>query len=102
MSLDKIQIGDYGQVVKLTMIDVDTDAAADVSGYTTSQQFIFQDPSRNNTAVSASFDSDGSDGVVKYTLASGLLDEQGRWTVRARVKSGSAQLTSEPEYFDVE
>ena len=102
MSLDKIQIGDYGQVIKLTMIDVDTDAAADVSGYTSSQAMIFQDPSRNATSVTAAFDSDGSDGVVKYTLAQNLIDEQGRWSVRARVASGSARLTSEPEYFDVE
>ena len=44
MSLDKIVKDDYGQVMKITFTDVDTDTAADVSSYTTAQQMIFTDP----------------------------------------------------------
>ena len=102
MSWDKIVAGDYGQLCKLTITDPDTGAAADVSGYTTTQEMIFYDPDGNSTAVTAAFDSNGSDGLIKYTLADGIIDEGGTWGVRAVVASGSAKLSSEKLLFKVE
>jgi len=101
MSFDKIVNGDYGQVAKLTFIDVDTEAAADISSYSTTISMIFTDPSGNSATKTAAFDSDGSDGIIKYTLANGDIDEDGVWQVRGRVASGTAVLTTAAHSFEV-
>ena len=101
MSLNDIIVDDYGQIIKLTFIDVDTSAAADISTYSSTIQMIFTDPAGNNTTKTATFDSDGSDGIIKYTVEDGLIDEAGYWTVRGRVTSGTAKLTTVPHNFEV-
>lgn len=99
MSWDYIVSGDYGQVGKITFIDVDTDAAADISGYSTTIQMILTDPDGNAATKTAAFDSDGTDGIIKYTIASGDFDEGGNWQVRGVVKSASATLSTEVHTF---
>jgi hypothetical protein len=101
MSLKDIVVGDYGQVIKLTFIDVDTNAAADISGYSVTQEEIFTDPSGTETAKTAAFDTDGTDGVIKYTIDNGLFDAAGYWFVRGRVASGAAELMSLEYAFEV-
>ena len=102
MSLDKITAEDYGQVLTVTIKDVDTGAAADVSGYTTAQQVFLRDPNDTvSSALTAAFATDGSDGVITYTLADGDIDEDGMWHICARVSSAGAVLTSEWESFQV-
>ena len=99
MSFDNIVVGDYGQVMKLIFKDVDTDAAADISGYSTLQQFVFTDPSGTKTAKTAAFDSDGTDGIIKYTLDASFIDAAGIWKARGRATSGAAELTTEEVSF---
>lgn len=101
MSLNYIVAGDYGQTIELTFIDVDTEAAADVSGYSDTIQMIFTSPSGTATAKTATFKTDGSDGVIEYTVDADFLTA-GKWSVRGRVASGSARLTSLPHSFWVE
>lgn len=101
MSLDKIVNGDYGQTVTITFYDVDTNAAADISGYTTAQQMIFTSPSGTETTKTAAFATDGTDGQIDYTLVSGDINAAGNWTVRGRVTTGSAQLSTEELRFTV-
>lgn len=101
MSFDNIVVGDYGQVAKLTFIDVDTNAAADISSFATAQQMIFTDPSGTVTAKAAAFDTDGIDGVIKYTIESGLFNAAGFWRVRGRATSGTAELTTVEYSFEV-
>ena len=102
MSMEGLVAGNFGQVVTLTVNDVDTNAAADISGYTTAQQMIFKDPDGNEATETAAFDSDGSDGLVTYTLTDGDIDEGGTWNVRVKVTSGSAELKSRWLEFFVE
>lgn len=101
MSFKSIIVGDYGQIAKITFIDVDTNAAADISAYNATQQMIFTAPDGRVTVKEADFDSDGSDGIVKYTIEAGLLDKPGPWEVRARVQNGAAKLTTEIHKFFV-
>lgn len=101
MSFKSIIVGDYGQIAKITFIDVDTAAAADISPYSTIQQMIFTDPSGIVTVKDADFDSDGSDGIIKYTIEPGLLEQPGAWEVRGRVQNGAAKLTTEIHKFHV-
>lgn len=100
MSLKDIIAGDYGQVIELTFTDVDTGLAADISSYTTAQQMIFTSPSDVETAKTASFSSDGSDGKIKYTVDASFLTA-GKWRVRGRVTSGAARLTTIEHVFTV-
>jgi len=103
MSLRDICKDDYGYPLELTFIDTDTESAADVSAYATSQVFVFQDPSGNKTEVTATFTTDGSDGLVKVTaLPEGLIDEAGFWKVRIKVTSGTAVKRSLWRSFKVE
>lgn len=101
MSFEKIVAGDFGQVAKITFYDVDTNAAADISGYASTIQMIFTDPSGNETTKTAAFDTDGTDGVIKYTIETGLIDEAGNWTVRGRVQGAASKLSTEEHVFYV-
>ena len=91
MALSQIQADDYGWALNLT-IEQDG-VAVDISSYTT-LQYIFSDPSGNDTTKTAAFNSDGTDGVLTYTIEDGLIDEAGRWLVRARVAKTGAEITS--------
>ena len=101
MTLTNIVNGDYGQVITLTVLDTDTDTAEDISGFTT-LQMVFRDPSYNETTVTAAFDSDGTDGKIKYTIAESLIDEVGWWAVRARLTTATQELTSIWSRFEVQ
>ena len=101
MSLNNIVSGDYGQTIILTIIDTDTDAAANVSAYITTIQVQISDPAGNTATKTATYVSDGSDGQVKYTIASGDIDEVGSWRIRAKVTSASAVLSSVWQSFTV-
>jgi hypothetical protein len=100
MSLKAIVAGDYGQRIRLTFVDVDTDAAADISAYSSVIEMIFTKPNGESVTKTASFVGDGSDGRIEYTLEAGFLTA-GVWRVRGRVQSGAAQLTSERISFEV-
>jgi hypothetical protein len=100
MSLDKIIAGDYGQVIELTFNDVDTDAAADISSYSTTISMIFTNPAGAATTKTATFKTDGTDGVIQYTVESSFLTA-GSWSVRGRVAAGAAQLSTEEYAFKV-
>ena len=101
MDLLSIVVGDYGQVAKITFIDVDTDAAADISNYTTAQQMIFTHPSGISYTKTAAFDSDGTDGIIKYTIDVGLFNKAGWWKVRGRVNRAAATLSTAEHVFEV-
>lgn len=99
MSWSNIQVDDYGWKGKLTLTQ--DGSAVDLSSYTT-KQFIISDPSGNDTTVTAEFTTDGTDGVLEYTVTDGLIDEAGIWKVRARVARADVELTSQPLSFVVE
>ncbi|NLB81929.1 MAG: hypothetical protein GX800_10065, partial [Clostridiaceae bacterium] len=44
--------------------------------------------------VDAEFDSDGTDGKLKYTTIAGDIDTVGRWQVQAYVEIGAAKYYS--------
>ncbi len=101
MSFYGIVVGDYGQLAKLTFIDIDTKAAADISSYDTTKQMIFTDPAGTETAKPATFETDGTDGIIKYTIEEELFDTVGTWKIRGRVKSGTAVLTTNNHEFHI-
>lgn len=100
MSLEKIIAADYGQPIEVTFLDVDTGAAANISGYTTTIQIVFTKPDGTIVAKTATFKTDGSDGIIQYTIESDFLIA-GSWRVRGRVAAGDAKLTTEDYSFKV-
>jgi hypothetical protein len=103
VSLDAIIADDFGQVVELTITDTDSGEFADISSYSDAQVFLLKSPKGSvSGALTAAFSSDGTDGKVKYTLASGDIGQGGNWAIRARVTKSGAQLTSKWTQFQVE
>jgi hypothetical protein len=103
MSLNRITAGDYGYELVLTYLDTDTNAAADLSGYTTAQQIHIRAPDRSVRPKSGSFVTDGTDGEVSIIVADG--DIPGSWAgrrcaFRIQVTSGTSQLSSDWEEFE--
>ena len=99
MSWNNIQVDDYGWVGKLTLKQDGT--AVDISSYTT-LQFILTNPVEVATVKTAAFDSDGTDGVLKYTIADGDIDTVGNWRVQARISKVGSEITSDSIRFIVQ
>jgi hypothetical protein len=98
MSWENLNADDYGQVAKLTCREDST--PVDISTYTT-RKFILTDPDGAATLKTATFDTDGTDGVLKYTLADGDIDQAGNWQVQARISKTGTEITSDPHRFYV-
>lgn len=101
MSLKNLVAGDYGQDIELTFVDVDaTGTAVDISSYATTMQMVFVQPDGTEAAKTAAFKTDGTDGVIVYTVEADFLTA-GIWSVRGRVASDSARLTTVTHLFEV-
>lgn len=94
MSLTGVVVNNWGQKIELTVVDIDTNAAVDISSYTT-LQIVFKDPAGSQTAKTAAFVTSGTDGKLDYTIEQDLLDVDGTWQVRARVSTAQALLQTE-------
>jgi hypothetical protein len=92
MTLTGIVNGNYGQTIQLTIKDIDS----------TAQKIQLRDPGGTiSDHVGATFNSDGSDGLLDYTLATGNIDEAGTWAIRAYISAAAAVLISQWLEFDV-
>jgi hypothetical protein len=96
MSLEYISGINYGQPLVITFTDKDTNAAANISSYTTAQQMHFKQSKGVVSIKTAAFVTDGSDGEITYTLTEGDFDPpSGKFWVRGVVYAGSARLATE-------
>ena len=98
MSWTDIHTDDFGWVGKLTIKE--DGSAVDISSYTP-KEFIFTDPAGTSATKTAGFDSDGTDGILKYTVLTGEIDSAGDWYVSARIKKAGVELTADPYRFSV-
>lgn len=64
-------------------------------------QFIFTPPSKVEKIRTATFATNGADGVFRYTIADGDIDELGRWWVVATVTASGLSITTVPMLFIV-
>lgn len=95
-----IHVGDVGTIIRLTITEADGTTAVDVSGATV-KTFYFLKPTGTKINKTAVFDSDGTDGKLKYTTLAGDIDTVGRWQVQAYVEIGAAKYYSSKETFSV-
>lgn len=99
---EEIHVNDIGTVFLITVKDCvsGTETTLDVSTATT-LQFILLSPSDVTKTKTAVFDTDGTDGKIKYTTINGDLDEPGTWKLQARIVMGGGDWKSDVTSFRV-
>jgi hypothetical protein len=75
-------------------------SALDISDATTTT-IIFKKPSGTNLTKTASFVTDGTDGLLRYVSVDGDIDEIGTWKIQASVTTPAGTWTSSFESFKV-
>lgn len=83
-------LNDFGVDITLTV----TDSACNPVNISTStaREFELQKPDGTVVTVTAVFVTDGTDGKLRYSVASGVLDVIGTWNVRAKITEGMSKL----------
>ncbi len=103
MSINEIHVGDVGTILRITVKD-ENDAVVDISAAVGAgaKQLYFEKPETNSTVIKdAEFDSDGTDGKLKYTVVVDDLDEQGTWKIQAKIDLGGGSWRSDVGTFEV-
>lgn len=96
-----IHNGDVGTIIRLTITENDDTTAVDVSGASV-KTFYFLKPDGTKINKTAVFNTDGTDGKLKYTTLAGDIDTVGRWQVQAYVEIGLAKYFSTKTAFVVQ
>lgn len=81
---------DFGVDILLTVVDSHCEAVNLTSS--TARQFELQKPDGSIVTVTAVYVTDGSDGKLRYTVAAGILDVIGTWSVRAKITEGATKV----------
>lgn len=81
--MSELQQYDYGVVVKGLIKDEDSNIV-DISA-ATSLYFYFKTPSEQILTKSGQLYTDGTDGYMSYTIASGDISEAGIWSIQCHV-----------------
>ena len=95
-----IHVGDVGTIFRLTITEDDDVTAVNVSGASV-KKFYFAKPDGTKVNKTAEFNTDGTDGKLKYTAIAADIDMAGRWQVQAYVEIGAAKYWSSKETFSV-
>lgn len=88
MSTPNLHVGDWGTVFRLTIRDQD-DAIVDISA-ATAKSIIFRRPDGTAFSKAAAFVTDGTDGLLSYTVADGDLNQAGDWSYKGEVERTGA------------
>ena len=93
MSLKGLTENDYGTVIE---VEVQEDGvAAEISGFTT-LEIIFLSPDGTLKTRTAAFQTDGSDGIIEYTLVTGDLNQSGEWQLQVHLANATQDVRSSP------
>lgn len=93
-----IRVGDVGIAFKVTISDCET--IVDISSASTKQILLYK-PDGTVLTKTASFFTDGTDGILTYSTISGDIDLAGFWRIEAYVVLGASQYYSEIARFRV-
>lgn len=94
-----IRQNDIGTEIRVQISNC-SDVPIDISTCS-SKEIIFKKPNGTLVTKSASFVTDGADGLIYYTIESGDLDTVGTWKIQAVVSFGSYDFHSNFESFRV-
>ena len=99
MTIGEIHVGDIGTVLNHTIKDQD-DAVVDISS-ANERKIIFNKPDGTAVVKTGTLTTDGTDGQMYYTTASGDLNLEGNWTRQGKVTFGSNVWYSDIVKFKV-
>ena len=89
-----VAVGSFGQTILITLRDLDG-VPQDVQAFTGILTAIAKPPGGKKTVTATvTFNSDGIDGKVSFSWASGDIDESGDWELQITLNSGSARVKS--------
>jgi hypothetical protein len=96
-----IHVADVGTVFRCTITDSGSPVPLN-SGISGSNVILFRKPDGTVLSVPAVFESDGSDGIIKYTVTgSSVLDQSGTWQLTANVNTYTGKWTATAVAFTV-
>lgn len=99
MAANEIHKGDIGTQFKVTVKN-QAGTVVDLSGMTT-KQILFKKPSGTILTKTASFLTDGSDGILVYVTVEGDISEAGEWFLQAYYTDGTSARYTDITLFTV-
>lgn len=96
MAIVELQKDDAGTTLSVT---IKRDGAAlDISD-TTTRTIIIRKPSGTVDSHAGSFYTDGSDGIITYSITAGDIDEAGEYTIQGKIITDAGTWYSDIEPF---
>ena len=99
MSINEIHKNDIGTVFQLTIKDQDN-AIVDLSSATT-KQILIKSPNKSVAIKTGSFLTDGTDGIITYTIVENDLNVIGIWSIQAKTIFVTGTWYSDIQEFKV-
>lgn len=101
--IEELHLNDIGTILRVTIKDKQSDGSSsvlDISGATT-KQIILLKPGGDKLTKTASFYTDGSDGIIQYTTVEGDIDEVGRWQIQGSIVTSGGEWKTDISNFKV-
>ena len=101
-SEQELHYNDIGTAFQVTIKDCVSGTATtlDISSASTTE-LILKSPSGVSKTKTATFATDGTDGVIEYVTVDGDLDEIGTWRLQAKIVIGSSTWRTDVGTFRV-
>lgn len=99
MSANEVHLNDVGTVFKYSILDEDSNVV-DVST-ASSINIYFKKPGYDTVSKSGTLYTDGTDGIVYYTIASGDLNVVGNWYTQVEIVISDTNWRSDIQTFNV-
>lgn len=100
MCTNEIYVGDIGTQFRFTIKE--ESVAVDLQDLSpTTKTLKFKKPDGTTVEKTASFYTDGSDGIITYTSESGFLDIAGTWRVQGFLDFGATEFNTDIQKFKV-
>jgi len=94
-----IKLGDIGSTIIGTIED--DGVAVDISSGSSLTCYLIK-PDGSRLTETASLNTDGKDGKIKYSITDGVDNKTGYWEAKFHARTASGQWTTDPIYFKVE
>ena len=99
MAANEVHQNDIGTKFLVTIKDGSD--AVNVASATSTKQIIFKKPSGTSMTKTASFNSDGTDGKIYYTVVADDLDEVGTYEIQGKVVITDGTFYTDIQTFKV-
>lgn len=91
--MSSLHVSDTNVSVGIKFVDA-SQVAIDVSGYST-LEILIQDEAGTTSTVTASFRTDGTDGIIEYASVAGTFDTAGTYRLQGKISDGVTTIFSD-------